>query len=611
MSDEANEATTSLRHYTLAKQEVAASVRAAKQVFQTQSAPDAVDHCQALLAQLAEDRFNLAVVGQFKRGKSTLMNAVLGRDLLPTGLLPLTSAITTLCYGSAERVVLRREGWSLEQEIPLAQLTDYITERGNPGNEKRLNEARVELPLPFLRRGLHFIDTPGIGSARHENTATTYAFLPQMNAVIFVTSVEAPLSEAEERFLVDLRGQVRQLFVVVNKLDLLNDAEREEVLDYLQPRVAQLVGTEHIQLAALSARESLTAKLSHDTARLQRSGLAAFEQRLAAFLAEQQGRTFLVSILDRTLRLFAEADPRLVSASSNGEDERPGNALELRQMMESLRASLLDGAPLSATRTAAESMAADPHILAEALAASRAPARRTGSAPASGRGRTCPVCAAQGQTLFAFFAKWQYLLATDAVAQHAFAAEQGFCPVHTWQYQEMASPQGISDGYAPLIDTMAAKLSQVIEHSPERAAEALAVLMADASTCAACRLVRETAAEQVEQLLTHLATEEGRADYASSVWLCLPHVQVALAHLEQRAEETVERHVITEFLLREQARRLSDLAEDLRSYALKRDALRRGLLHQEEADAWRRALVQVVGERAARGGALMADAGTV
>jgi hypothetical protein len=64
-------------------------------------------------------------------------------------------------------------------------------------------------------------------------------------------------------------------------------------------------------------------------------------------------------------------------------------------------------------------------------------------------------------------------------------------------------------------------------------------------------------------------------------------------------------------LLREQVQRLADLAEDLRSYALKRDALRRGLLHQEEAGAWRRALVQVVGERAARGGALMADAGTV
>jgi GTP-binding protein EngB required for normal cell division len=221
-----NDEVSSLRHYTLTKQEVAASVRAAKQLFQTCGAQEAAERCRALVVQLAEDRFNLAVVGQFKRGKSSLMNAVLGRDLLPTGLLPLTSAITTLCYGSTERVVLRRKGWALEQEVPLAQLADFITERGNPGNEKGLEEARVELPLPFLRRGLHFIDTPGIGSARHQNTATTYAFLPQMAAVIFVTSVDAPFSEAEERFLVDIRGQVRQLFIVVNKMDMLGNTYR-------------------------------------------------------------------------------------------------------------------------------------------------------------------------------------------------------------------------------------------------------------------------------------------------------------------------------------------------------------------------------------------------
>ncbi len=611
MSDEANHAATSLRLYTQAKQEVVASVRAAKQVFQTQGAEVSTEACQALLVQLAEDRFNLAVVGQFKRGKSTLMNAILGCDLLPTGLLPLTSAITTLCYGSTERAVLRREGWTLEQEIPLAQLTDFITERGNPGNEKRLLEARVELPLPFLRRGLHFIDTPGIGSARHENTATTYAFLPQMNAVIFVTSVEAPLSEAEERFLIDLRGQVRQLFVVVNKLDLLSDPEREEVLGYLQPRLEQLVGTEQVQLAPLSAREGLAAKLNHDAARLQRSGLAAFEQRLATFLAERQGRTFLVSILDRALRLFAEADLPLAGASSASEAEPSERMVELRQTMESLRASLLDGTPLSAAYPAVDPTAADAHVIAETIAASRAPARSAGRAPAHARARTCPICAAQGQALFAFFSTWQYLLATDAVAQRAFAAERGLCPVHTWQYQEMASPQGISDGYAPLIETLAGELSHLIERPSEQAAQSLAALLADTATCAACRLVRETAASQVEHLLTRLTTEEGRADYATSVWLCLPHLQVALAHLEHHSDGSHERSALVEFLLREQVRRLADLAEDLRSYALKRDALRRGLLHQEEASAWHRALVQVVGERAARGGALLADMGTV
>jgi GTP-binding protein EngB required for normal cell division len=602
-----NHEVSSLRTYTLAKQEVTASVRSAKQLFQTLSAQEAVERCQELLVQLAEDRFNLAVVGQFKRGKSTLMNAIIGRDLLPTGLLPLTSAITTLCYGPQERLMLRRKGWGWEQEAPLAQLADFITERGNPGNEKGLIEARVELPVPFLRRGLYFIDTPGIGSVRHENTATTYAFLPQMAAVIFVTSVEAPLSEAEERFLLDIRGQVRQLFIVVNKLDMLADSEREEVLDYIRMQIKRLLGTADIPLYPLSARSGLTAKLHHDETGVSQNGLASFEQALTTFLAEQQGRTFLVSILDRALHLFAAAEQTLARTST--ESELQGKMLELRASLESLREALLAGGPLSAALRPIEPEGADAHVIEQVIAVGRSPVRKAGGRLA--RAGTCPICTALGKALFAFFAQWQYTLATDPTAQRAFAIERGLCPIHTWQYQEMASPQGISDGYAPLIETLAAELSRLSEHPDEHVAEALAVLLSSPARCAACRLVRETTAEQVELLLTHLLAQEGRADYTSSAGLCLPHLQAAVARVEDSNEESSERRTVLTFLLREQERRLEDLADDLHSYTLKRDALRRGLLNQEEADAWRRALVQVVGERAARGGALMGDQATI
>ena len=597
---------SSLGHYTVAKQEVASSVRAAKQLFEAHGAREAAELCQALVVQLAEDRFNLAVVGQFKRGKSSLMNAVLGRNLLPTGLLPLTSAITTLCYGSKERVMIYRKGFAWEQEVPMAQLEAYITERGNPGNEKGLIEARVELPLPFLRRGLHFIDTPGIGSARHENTATTYAFLPQMNAVIFVTSVEAPLSEAEEGFLIDIRGQVRQLFVVVNKIDMLGDTDRGEVLGYIHTRLEQLLGTGNAHLSPLSARDGLIAKLNRDDTGIHRSGLAEFEQILTTFLAEAQGRIFLVSVLDHALRLVASVGP----AQANDEIELPGSALKLRQTIESLRASLLAGVPMSEVRIELEPTVADSHVIEQALDASRSPARKPGG-QANGHVRTCLVCTAQGQALFAFFAKWQYRLATDTTAQHAFAARRGLCPIHTWQFQEMASPQGISNGYAPLIEAMAVELSHLIEHGAEHAAVPLAALLADDTTCPACRLVRETAVEQIEQLLAYLVTVEGREVYASSTGLCLPHLQATLAHVEHSVDGSIELGVIAEFLLREQVLRLENLADDLHSYSLKRDALRRGLLHQEEEHAWRHALVQLVGERAARGGAIVADQGTV
>src|SRR5579884_891381 len=483
----------SLRHYTLVKQEVAAAVRATKQFFQEHGAQEEVERCQELVVQLAEDRFNLAVVGQFKRGKSTLMIPVLESHLLPAGLRPLKAAITTLCYGSKERVVLRRKGWTFEQEVPMTELAEYITERGNPGNEKGLIEARIELPLPFLRRGLHFIDTPGIGSARQENTATTYAFLPQMAAVIFVTSVEAPLSEAEERFLLDIRGQVRQLFIVVNKLDMLGDTEREEVLGYIQAQVNRLLGTGDVRLYPLSARVGLAAKLNHDQAGISRSGLLPFEQALTAFLAEAQGRTFLVSILDRALRLFTGANLALAATPTASEFELRKNMLALQQRMEALRASLLAAGPLSATLHQTEPIADSRNIIDQTIVASRS-SGRGGRGQVAASARTCPLCAALGQALFAFFAQWQYTLATNASAQRAFAAERGLCPVHTWQYQEMASPQGISDGYAPLIETLAVELSRLLERADEdeHVAGYLETLLSNTTTCPACRLVQET-----------------------------------------------------------------------------------------------------------------------
>jgi GTP-binding protein EngB required for normal cell division len=626
--------TATLRDYTRAKLEVAALVRDAWRLARTRSGAatdDQPSHSewQALLAQLAEDRFNLAVVGQFKRGKSTLINAILGRELLPTGLLPLTSAITSLCYGPAERVRLRRAGWTLEEEVPLAQLADYITEHGNPGNEKGLIEARVELPVPFLRRGLYFIDTPGIGSARQENTATTYGFLPRMDAVIFVTSAEAPLSEAEARFLADIRTYVRQrqMFVIVNKMDLLSglEAEREEVLGYIRAQAARALEVEAdaLSLYVLSARDGLRAKLQHDPSGIAASGMLAFEQALAVFLAADQGRAFLVSMLDRALRLFAEIDAPLDAVNVASVEPPDGDsgaapqtlverldAATLRQSMLALRARLLDRAAPLTTDVAdrppfasAELAVMDEAVTAAAGVADTALTAPNQHAGASGRPRrsaACPICAAQAEALFVFFAQWQQALATGAEAQRAFAAVGGFCPAHTWQFQGMASPLGISEGYAPLIESLAAGLSEALTRSLKEAVAVVSTLGATSATCPACRVLRETEREQADRLLQRLAVAAEREKFAQSpVELCLPHLRAALARLAASTED----QSVAEFLLREQIRGLDELSEDLRSYALKRDALRRGFTNHNEETAWRRALVQVASERAVGGGA--------
>jgi GTP-binding protein EngB required for normal cell division len=293
-----------IRRYDALKLEVAAIAQTA--MLQCQKSKDAEGErvFQQLLARLAEDRFNLAVVGPFSRGKSSLMNAILGFDGLPTGILPHTSVITTVSYGPQERVLVRCDGWSLAEEIRLEQLAEYVTEQGNPGNQRRVALAEIELPAEILRHGLHFIDTPGLGSAIVANTETTERFLPEIDAAIFVSSFDFALSEADIEFLRRVRATVGVVFFVLNKLDLVSESEREEVVRFVRDRLDRELGVGRYALFAVSAKRGLEAKLHGDSAGLTQSGLDELEVALAAFMAGDKTRQLAVRVMDRLIALL-------------------------------------------------------------------------------------------------------------------------------------------------------------------------------------------------------------------------------------------------------------------------------------------------------------------
>ena len=237
-----------LRTYMNLKLALAEQLRWLMETLKKRGSDALIRRCQELIVKLAEDRFTLAVVGQFKRGKSSLMNAIIGRELLPVGVLPLTSAITVLRFGPVERLVIVRENSIFADVVPVSELSDFVTERGNPGNCKRVKTASLEVPLPFLRRGLEFVDTPGVGSSIEANTATTYRFLPECDAVLFVTSVESPFTSVEKDFLRAIREHVRKIFFIVNKTDLLADArERDEVFGLYPQRDPRTNGDGHFK----------------------------------------------------------------------------------------------------------------------------------------------------------------------------------------------------------------------------------------------------------------------------------------------------------------------------------------------------------------------------
>jgi GTPase SAR1 family protein len=118
-------AADSLSSYRQAKLELADVVMAAMNLARDRHDDERVDQARALLSRLAEDRFCLAVMGQFSRGKSTLMNAVMGADYLPVGAVPMTSAITTVSYGTRPQVLIRRRGGALPIQVSIQDLPRY------------------------------------------------------------------------------------------------------------------------------------------------------------------------------------------------------------------------------------------------------------------------------------------------------------------------------------------------------------------------------------------------------------------------------------------------------------------------------------------------------
>ncbi len=145
-----------------------------------------------LLEKLRENRFNLVILGAFKRGKSTLINALLEEAILPTAIIPLTSVVTILGYGENLAIdVLFRDGQ--KRRISQGDLVDFITEKGNPKNQKGVQEVNITYPSDYLKDGVRIIDTPGVGSVYSHNTEVAYNYLPHVDAAVFVVTVDPPL----------------------------------------------------------------------------------------------------------------------------------------------------------------------------------------------------------------------------------------------------------------------------------------------------------------------------------------------------------------------------------------------------------------------------------
>ena len=273
-----------------------------------------------LRGRLGEQRLRVLVAGEAKRGKSTLINALLGRAVLPAGVTPLTALATTVRYGRDDGVTaVFRDGRA--ESFPLSALDDLVTEPGNPGNRRGLASVTVAVDAPVLARGAELVDTPGTGSVYAHNTAEAQTALETMDAAVFVLTADPPVSASEREFMSRVAGLSVTMFVVLNKADYLaaGAAEPGGCGGYLpdgngigqaednQPgselaqaaeftaRVAGEAAGRAVRVYPLSARAALTSGAD--------PGFAAFASDFAGYLDTGRASDLRMSVAGQARRL--------------------------------------------------------------------------------------------------------------------------------------------------------------------------------------------------------------------------------------------------------------------------------------------------------------------
>lgn len=312
------------RGYNKAKIDLVSDLRQLKEFSQQLNLDKSIQLIDEVLERVENNTFSVAVVGEFKRGKSTFINALLGQDILPSDILPTTATLNRVTYGVKPFVqVVFKDG--KEEEVPIDKLNDYVTKLTVEAEETAANvkEAIVHYPVHYCQNNVDIIDTPGLNDEANMDEVTL-SVLPQVDAAIMVVMAQAPFSESERDFLETklLTNDLGRIIFVVTGIDRFNNpADVEKGVNYIRDRISKHVlqrakeqygdnspeyevylkkiGTPKV--FGLSAYQALQAKQTGNAEIMAASRFPEFESALEKFLTEERGATFLQVPVNRAI----------------------------------------------------------------------------------------------------------------------------------------------------------------------------------------------------------------------------------------------------------------------------------------------------------------------
>ena len=258
-----------------------------------------------------DDHFEVAIVGEFKRGKSTLINALLGQEVLPADVLPATATLNRVTYSEEPYVQVEYKNGTSER-VDIDQLENYVTKLTCEAEERAetVKEATVYYDTDFCRNNVDIIDTPGLNDDE-QMTNVTLSILPKIDAAVFVISANSPFSQFEKDFLEKkmLTSDVGRIIFVVNCFGTFSQEDENKIVETVRSRITKYVmdkakkvmGEDSREFAVykrkigtprvigLYAKRALTAKKIEDPKLLEESNFPEFEKALETMLTKERG----------------------------------------------------------------------------------------------------------------------------------------------------------------------------------------------------------------------------------------------------------------------------------------------------------------------------------
>ncbi|MDR0946215.1 MAG: dynamin family protein [Ruminococcus sp.] len=314
--------------YKATIEEIAESLDKLREFSETLSLDKTTESIKETLTKTAEDHFEVAIVGEFKRGKSTLINAMLGEDVLPSDVLPATAALNRVTYSPEPYVIVEFKDGA-EVKVPVERLSDYVTKLTfeSERTAENVKQATVFYDTEFCRNNVDIIDTPGLNDDE-QMTNVTLSILPEIDAAVFVISANSPFSQFEKEFLEKkmLTSDLGRIIFAVNCFgtfskedeDRIVETVRRRIESYVMEKAKQVMGETSKEFAVykrkigkprvigIYAKKALDAKEQNNPEMLEESNFPVFERELEKMLTVERGSITLQILANKIISSGSE-----------------------------------------------------------------------------------------------------------------------------------------------------------------------------------------------------------------------------------------------------------------------------------------------------------------